>query len=143
MRALQIVSHSEEQTLGLAARLAPSFGSGDVVVLTGELGAGKTAFVRGLAAARGISEDLVSSPSFTFINEYPAEVPLYHFDFYRLSDPSELREIGWDDYLSRDGLIVVEWGERAGDHLPDRYYLVTFAILSVNERQIDLSLVQR
>lgn len=138
---LQIISHSEEETAALAEKLAPTLRPGDVLVLQGELGAGKTEFVRGLAAALEIDPTTVNSPSYTIVNEYPGPRPLYHFDLYRLGDPSELYEIGWDDYLGRDGLIAVEWGERAGSMLPSRYYLLQFRILSEAEREISLSVV--
>ncbi|MBN1211826.1 MAG: tRNA (adenosine(37)-N6)-threonylcarbamoyltransferase complex ATPase subunit type 1 TsaE [candidate division Zixibacteria bacterium] len=138
-----MVSHSEKQTIALAHKLAPSFQRGDVISLNGSLGAGKTVFVRGLAAALKIDEAEVSSPSFTFVNEYPGELPLYHFDLYRIKDPSELYEIGWDEYLGREGLVVVEWGEKAADMLPERYYQIDFKIISENEREINISLVQR
>ncbi len=142
MRVIQVISHSEEQTLALAKKLAALFKPGDVVVLKGELGSGKTLFVRGLAVARGIDERFVSSPSFTFLNEYPGSPPLYHFDLYRLRDLTELREIGWDEYLEKNGLVVIEWGERAEHYLPDRYFLVDFTILSEQEREINISLVE-
>lgn len=125
----------------MAEKLAPSFIAGDVLVLTGELGAGKTEFVKGLARGRGIEEDRVNSPSYTFVNEYPGQQPIYHFDLYRLSNPEELREIGWDDYLGRDGLIVVEWGEKAEELLPRRYYRLEFSILSETDREVDICLV--
>jgi len=142
MRVLSVVSHSEEQTVALANRLANSLGPGDVVVLTGSLGSGKTTFVRALAAARGIDPERVTSPSFALVHEYGGNPPLYHIDLYRLSDVSELTEVGWDDYLGRDGIVVVEWGEKAGDRLPSRYYLVQFAIVGDSARRIDFSLVQ-
>ncbi len=141
MQALQIVSHSEKETAALAEKLVAALRSGDVMVLQGELGAGKTEFVRGLAAALELDPDSVNSPSYTIVNEYPGPRPLYHFDLYRLGDPSELYEIGWDDYLGRDGLIAVEWGERAGDMLPSRYYLLKFRIVSESEREISISVV--
>ncbi len=139
-KILNIISHSELETVGLAEKLAVSFKTGDIIVLTGDLGAGKTVFVRGLAKGLGHDEDLVNSPSFTIINEYPGEKPLYHFDLYRLSDQNELYEIGWDEYLNRDGLIVVEWGEKAKDYLPSKYYQINFKFLNENEREIDISL---
>ena len=128
--------------MALAAKLSASFVSGDIVILKGELGSGKTTFVRGLAKARGIDENLVSSPSYTFVNEYGGQPPLYHIDLYRMSDISELTEIGWDDFVSREGIVLVEWGERAGMRLPSRYYLAEFSIVDEQQRQIDLSLVQ-
>lgn len=140
MPELQIISHSEDQTYNLGNKLAASFGPRDIVVLTGDLGAGKTVFVRGLAEGRGLNPEIVNSPSFTFINEYPGEQPLYHFDLYRLNDLAELVEIGFDEYISREGLVVIEWGERAAARIPGRYYHLTFHLLGQNEREITMSL---
>jgi tRNA threonylcarbamoyladenosine biosynthesis protein TsaE len=139
--ALNIVTHSPEETMGLAEKLAAALRPGDVLVLTGELGAGKTEFVRGLAGALGHDRDKVNSPSFTIVNEYPGEKPLYHFDLYRIGDIDELHETGWDDYLSRDGLVVVEWGEKAAPLLPPEYYRVTFEIVGENDRKIEIEAV--
>ena len=139
-RILNVISHSESETVGLAEKLAAFFKTGDVIVLTGDLGTGKTVFVRGLAKGMGHDEDLINSPSFTIINEYQGEKPLYHFDLYRMCDQHELYEIGWDEYLNRGGLIVVEWGEKAKNYLPSRYYQINFKLLNENEREIDISL---
>lgn len=128
--------------MALAEKLAMSFVDGDVIVLKGSLGSGKTTFVRALAVARGIDASLVTSPSYTFVNEYRGDPPLYHVDLYRLGDVSELTEIGWDDYLERRGIVLVEWGERAGNRLPERYYLAEFSIIDEHQRRINLSLVQ-
>ena len=142
MPVLSVKSHSAEQTEALARKLAGSFVAGDVLVLSGELGSGKTTFVRALVAARGIGEERVSSPSYTFVNEYGGEPPIFHLDLYRLGDSSELGEIGWEEYLGRNGIMLVEWGERAEDYLPSRYYLIRFDIVNENERDIDIALVQ-
>ncbi len=142
MRVLSVVSHNEDQTVALATKLSASFVDGDVIILTGELGSGKTTFVRSLAMARGVSGDQINSPSYTFVNEYSCDPPLFHFDLYRLIDISELTEIGWDEYLARRGIVVVEWGDRAGEMLPERYYRADFKIIDDNQRQIDLSLVR-
>jgi len=142
MKVLSVISHSEDQTVALAAKLAASFVDGDVIILTGELGSGKTTFVRALATARGVDEDQVNSPSYTFVNEYPCDPPMFHLDLYRLGNVSELTEIGWEEYLTRRGIVVVEWGDRAGEMLPDRYYLAEFKIVDDLQRQIELSLVQ-
>lgn len=141
MRTLEVVSHSEEQTEALAVKLAPAFLAGDVIVLNGELGCGKTTFVRALAVAKGVDEKLVNSPSYTFVNEYKATPPIYHFDLYRLQDPEELHEIGWDEYLRREGIVVVEWGERAQGLLPSSFYLMQFDIVGDTERRIELTRV--
>ena len=142
-KALSVVSHSEEETAALAQRIAVFLRPGDTLVLTGQLGAGKTVFVRGLAKGLGIDEDSVNSPSFTMVNEYPGgKLPLYHFALYRIGDTSELTEIGWYDYLGRDGIVVVEWGEKAEGYLPGGYYQVIFAAVGEAERQIDISFVE-
>lgn len=140
-KVLQIISHSEDETLQLAEKILQLLTPQDLVVLTGELGAGKTLFVRGLAKGLGINEMHVNSPSYTIVNEYPGEKPMYHFDLYRLGDSSELDEIGWDDYLSRDGLVVAEWGERAEDYLPNKYFQIEFSILNEQEREISISMI--
>lgn len=129
--------------MALAEKLAASFTPEDLVVLTGPLGSGKTAFVRGLAKGLGLDPAGVNSPSYTIVNEYRGEKPLYHFDLYRINETTELFEIGWEEYLSRPGLVVAEWGEKAGDLLPDNYYQLTFAIVSDSDRSIEMSLVQR
>ncbi len=139
---LHITSHNESETIALAKKLAPLFRPGDLVILKGELGAGKTAFVRGLAEALGLDREAVNSPSFTIVNEYPGERPMYHLDLYRINDPTELDEIGWDEYLQRPGLIVVEWGDKAGDYLPSQYYVISFQIIDEQTREINVSHVQ-
>ncbi len=141
-KILNIISHSDAETTALAAKLVTYFKSGDVIVLEGRLGAGKTVFVKGLAKALGIEESLVNSPSFTLVNEYPGKQPLYHFDLYRLEDPNELYEIGWDEYSNREGILVVEWGEKAKEYLPERYYLIRFTVLGETDRQLEISFVE-
>jgi tRNA threonylcarbamoyladenosine biosynthesis protein TsaE len=85
---------------------------------------------------------MVSSPSFGMVNEYPGELPLFHFDLYRIKNPAELYEIGWDEYLLRDGIVVVEWGEKAANLLPTRYYQIDFKIVNETDREIQIALVQ-
>ena len=108
------VAETEELGAQLAARLRP----GDVVAYTGDLGAGKTAFVRGMAQGLGISQR-VTSPTFTIVNEYQGRIPLFHFDMYRLPDADALFDIGWEDYLDRGGVCAVEWSENVAEALPE------------------------
>ena len=103
-------SRNESETEALGERLARSLPGGAVVALYGELGAGKTAFVRGLARGLGVTARVVS-PTFTIVNEYPGRRELFHFDMYRLGSADELFDIGWEDYLARDGVCAVEWSE--------------------------------
>jgi tRNA threonylcarbamoyladenosine biosynthesis protein TsaE len=106
-------SNSEAETEALGGRLAQVLKPGSVVAFTGDLGAGKTAFVRGLARGLGITQR-VTSPTYTIANEYEGgRLPLFHFDLYRLSGEDELYEIGWEDYLARGGVCALEWSERA------------------------------
>ena len=106
-------SNSEAETEELGNRLAQVLVPGSVVAFTGDLGAGKTAFVRGLARGLGITQR-VTSPTYTIANEYEGgRLPLFHFDLYRLSGEDELYEIGWEDYLARGGVCALEWSERA------------------------------
>ncbi len=102
---------SESETEALGERVGRALPPGGAVIaLYGELGAGKTAFVRGLGRALGVEDDVVS-PTFTIVNEYPGDRELFHFDMYRLGGADELFDIGWEDYLSREGVCAVEWSE--------------------------------
>lgn len=110
---MEYITHSAAETEELGARLAQRLRPGMVLAFTGDLGAGKTAFVSGLARGLGI-RDRVTSPTFTIVNEYEGgRLPLFHFDLYRLSGADELFDIGWDDYLVRGGVCAVEWSENA------------------------------
>ena len=110
---MEYLSNSAQETEALGERLAAVLQPGDVVAYTGDLGAGKTAFTRGLARGLGVP-DRVTSPTFTIVNEYEGgRLPLFHFDLYRMDSPEELFDIGWEDYLARGGVCAVEWSEHA------------------------------
>lgn len=134
---MRIQTHSETETEALGERLARCVPAGQVVALYGDLGAGKTAFVRGMARGLEIRER-VSSPTFTVVNEYPGDVPLFHFDMYRLRSADELYEIGWEDYLCRNGICVTEWSENVEDALPEDCIRVRITRLNDTERQIEI-----
>jgi tRNA threonylcarbamoyladenosine biosynthesis protein TsaE len=132
-----ITTHSVEETESAGAGLAPELAAGSVVCLYGDLGAGKTAFVRGLA--RGLGAELAAtSPTFTLINEYPGARPVYHFDLYRLNSPAELEDLGADDYLFGAGISVLEWAEKAGSLLPWQRWEIHFDILSGDDRRLTI-----
>ena len=118
-----IISHSPEETWELARKLAPILSKGDVISLSGDLGAGKTVFTKGLAEGLEVAEP-VTSPTFTIIKEYGGRLPLYHFDVYRLASPDELEELGAEEYFYGDGVSVVEWGDKVEELLPDVYLAV-------------------
>jgi tRNA threonylcarbamoyladenosine biosynthesis protein TsaE len=116
-RKQEFFTASPQETEALGARLAAVLKPGTVLAYTGDLGAGKTAFTRGLARGLGIQER-VTSPTFTIVNEYEGgRLPLFHFDLYRLGSSEELYDIGWEDYLARGGICAVEWSENITDAL--------------------------
>ncbi len=116
---MEITTNSPTETEAVGASLAAKLEPGSVIAFTGDLGAGKTAFTRGLAKGLGI-EERVTSPTFTIVNEYEGgRLPLFHFDMYRLGSADELFDIGWEDYLARGGVCAVEWSENIADALEE------------------------
>ena len=114
-----VTTASAAETEALGERLAAHLTGGEVIAFTGDLGAGKTAFTRGLARGLGITER-VTSPTFTIVNEYEGgRLPLFHFDMYRLTSSDDLYDIGWEDYLARGGVCAVEWSEIVDDALEE------------------------
>lgn len=131
-----IITSSEEETSAAGEQLASRLGPGDVVLLYGELGAGKTAFVRGLARGLGAPDTDVSSPTFTIVQEYAGRVPLYHVDLYRL-EPKEVDDLGLDELISGDGVVAIEWAERWNGR-PDDGIEVRLEYLSDDRRGIQI-----
>ncbi|MBQ7713447.1 MAG: tRNA (adenosine(37)-N6)-threonylcarbamoyltransferase complex ATPase subunit type 1 TsaE [Oscillospiraceae bacterium] len=123
---MRCTSNSPADTEAFGERLAGRLRAGDVVAFTGALGMGKTALTRGLARGLGCRAR-VTSPTFTIVNEYDGDVPLFHFDLYRLRSADELYDLGWDDYLARGGICAVEWSERAASALPEGAIVVNIA----------------
>ena len=131
-----IKTFSAEETRALGARLASALGPGDVVVLRGDLGAGKSEFARGVARGLGIAGP-VPSPSFTILNAYDeGRLPLYHFDWYRISDPEEIAEMGFEEQLHGDGVSLIEWSERAPEDVPNRALLIRIDTAQDDTREI-------
>lgn len=132
---MTFVTHSPAETERLGEKLAEKLTPGAVLAYRGVLGAGKTAFTRGLARGLGYT-DPVTSPTYTIVNEYlGGRLPLFHFDMYRLSSAEDLWDIGWEDYLDRGGVCAVEWSENVAEALPDA---ITVTIRKVDDttRQI-------
>lgn len=131
-------SSSPERTASIARRLVPALAPGTVLALVGPLGAGKTCFVKGLAAGLGVPPRQAVSPTYTLIHEHAGPVPLFHADLYRLAGTAEVVELGLDDYAERGGILAVEWAERAAGLLPADTVTVRFEILGVRERLITI-----
>ncbi len=124
---MEFYTASAQETEQLGQRLGQQLNPGAVIAYSGDLGAGKTAFTRGLARGLGI-EDPITSPTYTIVNEYPGRIPLFHFDMYRLGSSEDLFDIGWEDYLTRGGVIAVEWSERVEDALSEVESLIRIHI---------------
>ncbi len=134
---MEIISHSEAETEQAGADFGRRVADGTVVAMYGDLGAGKTAFVRGMARGMGITAR-VNSPTFTIVNEYTGERELFHFDMYRLASADELFDIGWEDYLSRNGVCVVEWSENVSEAFDGSEIRVEISKLSDTGRKITI-----
>ena len=133
---MEFITNSEREAEELGVRLAERLEPGNVVAFTGDLGAGKTAFTRGLARGLGIT-DRVTSPTFTIVNEYEGgRLPLFHFDLYRLSSSDELFDIGWEDYLACGGVCAVEWSENVSDALEEDVISVEICRGETDSRRI-------
>lgn len=118
-------SYSEENTYEIGKQMAANSKPGDIFALSGDLGVGKTVFAKGFAEGLGIKEN-ISSPTFTFVLVYESgRMPLYHFDMYRIADPEELEEIGYEDYFFGEGVCLVEWPSRVEELLPENTVKVT------------------
>ncbi len=107
---MKFLSHSAEETFAFAKRVADKLKGGEIILLNGDLGAGKTTFTKGLARALGVKET-VTSPTFTYVKEYDGRLTLYHFDMYRVSDADEVYELGLEEYFYKGGVVVVEWNK--------------------------------
>ena len=131
-------THSPLETRALGERLAQKLHPGDVLLLLGDLGAGKSELTRGIARGLGVTET-VTSPSFTILNVYESgRVPLYHFDWYRLQSSEELWEMGMEEYLGGDGVAVVEWPTQCPEAIPERYLAIRITPTGEEEREITL-----
>lgn len=137
MSEFRFTSRSLADTDTLGQMIATAARPGDVVVLVGTLGAGKTRLVQAIATALGNSGDSITSPTFVLVNEYMAgRLPVYHFDVYRLKDDDEFLELGAEEYFDREGLVLIEWGDRVEHLLPDRASVVTIELTDADERSI-------
>ncbi len=142
---MKYISDSTEKTEAIAAEFAKKLKGGEIITLDGDLGAGKTAFVRGLAKGLGIT-DRVVSPTFTIVNEYRhGKIPLFHFDVYRIGSSDEMYDVGWEEYINSGGIAVVEWAVNIEDILDENCIKINIAKnldISDDYREITLRGVQ-
>jgi tRNA threonylcarbamoyladenosine biosynthesis protein TsaE len=138
MKKISFDSQSYEDTLARGAEFARALEAGDIVCLFGDLGAGKTAFTKGIARGLGMSPREVHSPTFVLMNIYEGKVPLYHFDLYRISAEA-LFDIGYEEFFYGNGIAVIEWSERLGDLTPKDYWRVDLAHKGEDKRRITVS----
>lgn len=132
---IKYISYSVEETEKFAAKLAKNLKSGDVIAFQGGMGAGKTAFTRGLTKGLGVKGE-VSSPTFSLVNEYQGILPIYHFDMYRISTEDDLYFTGFFDYLEQECIIIIEWSEKIEEFLPSHTIYISLDIINENTREI-------
>ena len=130
---------SESETCEVGQQIATRLAAGDVIALIGDLGAGKTRFVKGVAEAWGVPQDDVNSPTFTLIQEYAGRVPIRHCDTYRLRDAEEFADLGLDELFAPDGIALVEWSDRVEEYLPRDRLEVRITIDSPTGRTIEIA----
>ena len=132
-----VISDSPQETYNVGKLLGENLQPGDLVALCGELGAGKTCLTQGIASGLGVSEEyLVTSPTFTIINEYPGRLTLYHLDLYRLSGVQDLDEIGYEDCFTDSGVVVMEWAEKVKEVLPGNTLFIFLTYIDESKREI-------
>lgn len=137
----KFISHSESDTINFAKKIASQLTIGNIVILSGELGSGKTKFTEGILTYFGLESE-ISSPTFTIVNEYNAKnINIYHFDVYRLEDINEFYAIGGEEYFNK-GICIIEWGELIESILPNNYIKINFSRNNTNEnyRNLDIEL---
>jgi tRNA threonylcarbamoyladenosine biosynthesis protein TsaE len=143
MKPWQYVSEGPAETFRIGIILGELLGEGDIVALTGELGAGKTCLTQGIAKGLGVPESYqVTSPTFTLANEYPGRLRLNHLDVYRLSGSQDLQDLGYEEFFFGSGVTVIEWAEKIQDVIPEKSIRIVMAYLDPNRRSIEIAVRQ-
>ena len=136
---IRVETNSPSETKALGRKIGRELKSGDLIALIGELGAGKTCLVQGLAVGLGVNpKDYVASPSFVLVKEYRGRLPIYHIDLFRIKNTEELESLGYEEYLYGEGVGIIEWAERAGNLMPAKYLRIELEILGSRRRRISL-----
>ena len=135
MLSLELISHSPDDTLKIGADIGELASGGDIFLLVGSLGTGKTCLTQGIARGLGITEH-TPSPSFVLVRQFYGRLPLYHIDLYRLDNINEIADLGLDDYLYGDGVCVIEWAEKGLSLLPQEHLMIVMSYLGDTERRL-------
>ncbi len=138
MKRVQLTSHSPRETRQWGERIAKRLWPSSIICLQGNLGSGKTTFVKGLAKGLGIAPTKVNSPTFVLLNIYDGKWSLYHFDFYRLEELREIEKIGYDEFLYGDGIAVIEWAERLRSRVPEENLTIHLSHKTERERVMEI-----
>lgn len=139
----KMITKNPEETFELGKKLGQKLQKGDIVCLVGDLGAGKTAFSKGIGEGLEVV-DYITSPTYTIINEYHGRLPLYHFDVYRLNDIDEMYELGYEEYFFGDGVVIVEWADLIKDIIPESAIWITInGTMTDDEREIEINVGER
>lgn len=136
---LVVLSRSSEQTMNLGRILANHLMPGDILAFFGDLGAGKTCLINGICQGLGVSGNVyITSPTFVIMNRYKGRLPIYHFDFFRLSCRDEIIDLGYEEFFFGEGVCMIEWADRAEDLIPDDYFKIIMHIISPTDRKIEI-----
>lgn len=136
---MTFTTHQLEDTISLGRKLGTILEKGDIICLSGDLGSGKTTLTKGIADGLNIPPETVNSPTFVVMNRYVGRLPLYHFDLYRLDDPREIVNIGYEEFLYGNGVTVIEWAEKLGGLFPKEYLKIRLIFQNQNTRRIEIS----
>jgi tRNA threonylcarbamoyladenosine biosynthesis protein TsaE len=131
---MEVISNSTNETEKFGKKLGSFLFKGAIVVLSGELGSGKTTFIKGVVSSFDFDRNKVKSQSFVLINEYPTKIPIYHMDFYRMSDLKKIYDLDWDFYFDNEHIILIEWAEKIEKILDNEYLKIEIFIVSENTR---------
>jgi len=136
IKSKKFISHSVHDTLSFGKVLSGYLQKSDIICLFGQLGAGKTVFTKGIASGLGIKRDKIISPTFVLIREHHGRIPLYHFDFYRLSQTCDITALGYEEYFYGEGISVIEWPERLGNLMPEEFLCVELSVVDEKKRAL-------
>jgi tRNA threonylcarbamoyladenosine biosynthesis protein TsaE len=139
-QSIIVISRSPEKTFSIGELIGKMLVTGDVIALIGELGSGKTLLTQGIAKGLKIPDCYkITSPTFNLINEYPSQIPLFHMDVYRLDGIGGLEDIGFEEYLNKDGVVVIEWAEKIREFIPEDAMIININTLDETARKIEIS----